>query len=86
MSFNLKINKFYSRGISANPVLNGYCGEYEYGMDKSVVFEEKFNYGWPLLKSAVSKSDSGINNGTDRQQTKSSIFLLIGIIFLSLYL
>ena len=65
--------------------MNGYCGEYEYGMAKSVVFEEKFNYGWPLLKSAVSKSDSGIYNGTDRQ-TKSSIFLLIGIIFLSLYL
>lgn len=35
------------RGISANPVLNGYCGDYEYGMEKSVVFESVFNYGWP---------------------------------------
>lgn len=35
------------RGIPASPVLNGYCGDYEYGMEKSVIFEKEFNYGWP---------------------------------------
>lgn len=37
------------RGISASPVLNGFCGDYEYGMENSVVFESVFNYGWPKL-------------------------------------
>ena len=35
------------RGIPATPVLNGYCGDYEYGMEKSVIYEPVFNYGWP---------------------------------------
>jgi len=35
------------RGIPASPVLNGYCGDYEYGMEKSVIFDKSFNYGWP---------------------------------------
>ena len=34
----------YRRGITAQPVLNGYCGDYEYGMDNSVVFSPEFNY------------------------------------------
>ena len=37
------------RGIPATPVLNGYCGDYEYGMEKSVIFEPVFNYGWPIV-------------------------------------
>jgi len=37
------------RGIPASPVLNGYCGDYEYGMEKSVIFDPEFNYGWPNL-------------------------------------
>ena len=37
------------RGIPASPVLNGYCGDYEYGMEKSVVYEPVFNYNWPRL-------------------------------------
>lgn len=43
---NVNIN-FERRGIPASPVLNGYCGDYEYGMEKSVIFEKVFNYGWP---------------------------------------
>ena len=28
----------------AQPVLNGYCGDYEYGMEKSVVLAPEFNF------------------------------------------
>jgi len=35
------------RGINAQPVLNGYCGDYEYGMEKSNAFAKEFSYGWP---------------------------------------
>ncbi len=44
---SLKNFKFKRRGIPASPVLNGFCGDYEYGMEKSVVFHSSFNYGWP---------------------------------------
>lgn len=42
------------RGVPAAPVLNGYCGDYEYGMEKSVIFEPEFNYGWPNSKNNAS--------------------------------
>ena len=42
------------RGIPATPVLNGYCGDYEFGMEKSVVYESVFNYGWPNQNDAKS--------------------------------
>ena len=32
------------RGIPAAPVLNGFCGDYEVGMQNSVVLEGVFNY------------------------------------------
>lgn len=35
------------RGIAAAPILNGYCGDYEYGMKNSVVHNKAFNYDWP---------------------------------------
>ena len=35
------------RGIAAQPVLNGYCGGYEYGMQDSNIFDKAFTYGWP---------------------------------------
>lgn len=38
------------RGIVAAPVLNGYCGDYEYGMEKSNIFDPVFNYGWPVIQ------------------------------------
>ena len=41
------------RGISAQPVLNGYCGDYEYGMEKSVVLAPEFNY-FPTVNSKIS--------------------------------
>jgi len=37
------------RGVPATPVLNGFCGDYEYGMEKSVVYEPVFNYQWPRV-------------------------------------
>jgi hypothetical protein len=42
------------RGIPATPVLNGFCGDYEYGMDKSVIYESVFNYGWPKKNESSS--------------------------------
>jgi hexosaminidase len=35
------------RGISAQPVLNGYCGCYDYGLKNNVVHESVFNYNFP---------------------------------------
>ncbi len=45
------------RGIPASPVLNGYCGDYEYGMERSVIFDPVFNYGWPTSNSNHIKID-----------------------------
>lgn len=45
------IKKICRRGIPATPVLNGYCGDYEYGMENSVIYEPVFNYGWPNSSS-----------------------------------
>jgi hypothetical protein len=45
--FCYKLNSFLSclrRGITAQPVLNGFCGDYEYGMENSVVLSPEFNY------------------------------------------
>lgn len=36
------------RGIAAQPVLNGFCGSYEYGMKNSNIYSKSFTYGWPL--------------------------------------
>lgn len=44
------------RGIAAAPVLNGFCGDYEYGMEKSVIFDQEFNYGWPFLQTLDNSS------------------------------
>lgn len=55
------------RGISAQPVLNGYCADYEYGMEKSNIFSKEFNYGWPI--------NSGIKIGLNRFWQLTSIFL-----------
>ncbi|CAF4782043.1 unnamed protein product, partial [Rotaria socialis] len=32
------------RGIPAQPILNGYCGNYEVGMTRSMVNDLAFNY------------------------------------------
>lgn len=44
------------RGIAAAPVLNGYCGNYEYGMANSVIFDPEFNYGWPNIVPSKNSS------------------------------
>jgi len=43
------------RGIQAQPVLNGYCGGYEYGMAESNAFDRAFTYGWPLNGADVAR-------------------------------
>ena len=50
------------RGIAAAPVLNGYCGDYEYGMAKSVIFDPEFNYGWPSLPASTNSSSASLDN------------------------
>ena len=35
---------FCRRGIPAQPILNGYCGNYEPGMAKSMINDPIFNY------------------------------------------
>ena len=35
---------FCRRGIPAQPILNGYCGNYEPGMAKSMINDPAFNY------------------------------------------
>lgn len=49
------------RGIAAAPVLNGFCGDYEYGMKKSVIYDPVFNYGWPNTSSASMSLRTKIN-------------------------
>ena len=43
------------RGIGAAPILNGYCGDYEIGMEKSLINEPEFNY----YTSSKHNSNSG---------------------------
>ncbi len=50
------------RGIPATPVLNGFCGDYEYGMNKSVIYEPVFNYGWPSKNECSSAFKLNIFN------------------------
>ena len=58
----------FRRGIGAAPVLNGYCGDYEFGMPNSVIYESVFNYGWPSVASG-----SGAASNIDL--SKISVFL-----------
>jgi hypothetical protein len=43
LPFTLKSN-FQSRGIDAQPILNGYCGSYEAYFEDSQLNEPVFNY------------------------------------------
>ncbi len=36
------------RGIPAQPILNGYCGNYELGMPRSMINYPAFNYEYPI--------------------------------------
>jgi hypothetical protein len=41
----MNVNAFLlRRGIPAQPILNGYCGNYEVGMPKSMINHPAFNY------------------------------------------
>lgn len=64
------------RGIPASPILNGYCGEYEYGMKKSVVFEPEFNYDWL-------KTENKIQNNSYR--VKLNEFLILILFFICFF-
>ena len=52
-------------------------------MENSVIFEEKFNYGWPVLNG---KKHNGkmMNNG--QNSLASSIFFVVKLILLSIFL
>lgn len=60
------------RGIPAAPILNGYCGDYEYGMEKSVIYEPEFNYGWPKL----AKTPTPDKNGSKSNKFDFALFLV----------
>ena len=60
------------RGISAQPVLNGYCGDYEYGMDRSVFLLPEFNY-FPKMSAKLGYT-SPLNS--QNRLTSSSFILL----------
>jgi hypothetical protein len=45
----MNVNAFLlRRGIPAQPILNGYCGNYEVGMPKSMINHPAFNYENPI--------------------------------------
>jgi hypothetical protein len=45
----MNVNAFLlRRGIPAQPILNGYCGNYEVGMPKSMINYPAFNYENPI--------------------------------------
>lgn len=59
------------RGIAAQPVLNGYCGNMEYGMKDSNIYSKSFTYGWPY------------NGGV--KTTTNSVWQLIGFAICSVF-
>jgi len=67
------INFFFRRGIPAQPILNGYCGNYEVGMAKSLINHPAFNYETihSELEKTSSSSSKVIANLTSQS---SSIF------------
>ncbi|RNA39192.1 beta-hexosaminidase subunit beta [Brachionus plicatilis] len=64
------------RGIPASPILNGYCGDYEYGMKKSVVFEPEFNYDWLKSENKVPNTNESLKLKLNR-----SLFLILIFIY-----
>jgi hypothetical protein len=59
----------FRRGIPAQPILNGYCGNYEVGMTKSLINHPQFNYDHPtwmetLLEQSKTKQTSLLSHST----------------------
>ncbi len=52
-------------------------------MENSVIFEEKFNYGWPALSG---KKNNGKMMNNCKTMLTSSLFLIVNLIFLSNFL
>ncbi|CAF1110759.1 unnamed protein product [Rotaria sordida] len=46
------------RGIPAQPILNGYCGNYDLGMSKSMINHPLFNYDNPIWTETIAPSSA----------------------------
>ncbi len=64
---------YFRRGIPAQPLLNGYCGNYELGMPKSLINYPAFNYENPDWTSSTT-SATATATSTNPSSVSSKIF------------
>ena len=63
------------RGIPAQPLLNGYCGNYEAGMARSMINDPIFNYdNADSSNSSTTPSDLTTARSTTPRSASSSLF------------
>ncbi|CAM2714140.1 unnamed protein product [Rotaria socialis] len=73
------------RGIPAQPILNGYCGNYEVGMARSMVNDPAFNYedGSPTESTTIDPSAFALRIGNSKiyyvLYINSFIFFVLGL-------
>ncbi len=66
------------RGIAAQPILNGYCGSYEYGMDKSAFTANQLN---PIPKT---RNATGLEAPRSSSSTQALNFSVVFVLITSL--
>ena len=64
---------FIRRGIPAQPILNGYCGNYELGMGRSMIDYPAFNYENSNSNDSTTTSTLP-QSSTDRSSSASEVF------------
>lgn len=69
------------RGIPAQPILNGYCGNYEPNMPKSMMNDPAFNYDSDVpVVSTTPPSQTTVSTGINTSTSGSSRFFDTGLL------
>ena len=76
----------FRRGIPAQPILNGYCGNYEMGMPRSMIDDPVFNYEESIWMNTITSSEKTSFTVSTPSSTAPSAgircILIIAILFL----